>query len=110
MTLMLAALAEAVVDAEPFDGFSQRKIKNYYLLNPEESGDRHFKLLLSQTDKDSLTAIVGDGEKPRHPSLRITENCELFERWIGEGKVELPTLCKGLAKLVVVDIALTRDQ
>ena len=30
--------------------------------------------------------------------------------WIGEGKVELATLCRGLAKLVVVDIALTRDQ
>ena len=34
----------------------------------------------------------------------------MFEKWIAEGKVELATLCKGLAKLVVVDIALTRDQ
>jgi len=44
VTLMLAALAEAVADGEPFDGFSQRKIRNYFLLNPEESGDRNFKL------------------------------------------------------------------
>ena len=64
VSLLLAALAEAVADDEPFDGFSQRKIRNYYLLNPEESGDRHFKLLLSQTDKASLTAIVGDTEQP----------------------------------------------
>ena len=110
VSLLLAALAKAVAEGEPFDGFSQRKIKNYYLLNPEESGERHFKLLLSQTDKASLMAIVGDGEEPQHPSLRITENFELFKKWIAEGKVELATLCKGLAKLVVVDIALTRDQ
>ena len=110
MSLLLAALAKTVVEGEPFDGFSQRKIKNYYLLNPEESDERRFKLLLSQTDKDSLTAIVSDGEEPQHPSLRITENFELFEKWIAEDKVELATLCKGLMKLVVVDIALTRDQ
>ena len=35
LTLLLTALAEAVDDTEPFDGFSQRKIRNYYLLNPE---------------------------------------------------------------------------
>jgi uncharacterized protein with ParB-like and HNH nuclease domain/predicted transport protein len=110
VSLLLAALAKGVGDAEPFDGFSQRKIKNYYLLNPEETGERHFKLLLSQTDKASLTALVGDGEAPQHPSIRITANFESFKRWIGEGKAELATLCRGLAKLVVVDIALTRDQ
>ncbi|MDP3089115.1 MAG: DUF262 and DUF1524 domain-containing protein [Nitrospira sp.] len=110
VSLLLAALAKAVGEGEPFDGFSQRKIKNYYLLNPEESGERHFKLLLSQTDKASLTAIVGNEESPQHPSLRITANYGSFEKWIAEDKVELATLCKGLAKLVVVDIALTRDQ
>jgi len=110
VSLLLAALAKAVADTEPFDGFSQRKITNYYLLNPEESGERHFKLLLSKTDKDSLTAIVGDGEEPQHPSLRIRANFELFKKWIADGSVELATVCRGLAKLVVVDIALTRDQ
>jgi len=110
VSLLLAALAKAIGDTEPFDGFSQRKITNYYLLNPEETGERHFKLLLSQTDKDSLTAIVGDGEEPQEPSLRIKANFELFTKWIADGSVELATVCRGLAKLIVVDIALTRDQ
>jgi uncharacterized protein with ParB-like and HNH nuclease domain/predicted transport protein len=110
VSLLLAALAKAVAESEPFDGFSQRKIKNYYLLNPEETGERHYKLLLSQTDKASLTAIVGDGEQPQQSSLRIKANFESFERWITEEKVDLAILCKGIAKLVVVDIALTRDQ
>lgn len=110
VSLLLAALAKAVAESEPYDGFSQRKIKHYYLLNPEESGERHFKLLLSQTDKGSLTAIVSDGEKPQQQSLRVTANFESFSKWIAENKVELATLCKGLAKLVVVDVALNRDQ
>jgi len=110
VTLMLAALAEAVADGEPFDGFSKRKIRNYFLLNPEESGDRHFKLLLTQTDKASLTAIVGGEEQPKEFSLRVKENHALFMRWINEANVDLASLCNGLAKLVVVDIALSRDQ
>ena len=48
VTLLLAALAELVGDEEPFDGFSKRKITNYYLVNPEETDERHFKLILSQ--------------------------------------------------------------
>lgn len=56
VTLLLAALAKAVGDAEIVGGFSTRKLRNYYLLNPEESGERHFKLLLSQTDKKTLSA------------------------------------------------------
>lgn len=110
VTLLLATLANVVGDEEPFDGFSQRKIKNYYLLNPEETGERHFKLLLSQTDKTSLNALVGDGELPQQPSVRVMANYKLFESWIKTENVDLAVVCKGLAKLVVVDVALTRDQ
>lgn len=110
VSLLLAALAEAVEDSEPFDGFSQRKIRNYYLLNPEETGERHYKLLLSQTDKTTLTALVGNEQQPQQPSIRINANFESFKRWLGDAKVDLMTVCRGLAKLVVVDIALTRDQ
>lgn len=115
LTLILAALAQAVdkldeTKREPVDGFSPRKIRNYYLLNPEEEGDRHHKLILSQTDKASLIAIVGDSEQPKEYSLRVTENFALFESWIAACNGNLVPVCKGLAKLVVVDIALSRDQ
>ena len=29
---------------EPVDGFSPRKLRNYYMVNPEEEGERHYKL------------------------------------------------------------------
>ncbi|MFT6508764.1 MAG: hypothetical protein ACJAVO_000177 [Parvibaculaceae bacterium] len=110
VTLLLAALASALGDEEPVDGFSARKLRNYYLLNPEETGERHYKLLLSQTDKKTLKAIVGGKEQPAEHSIRVTENFALFEELIAGCKGDLEAVCNGLAKLVVVDIALNRDQ
>ncbi|WP_164119189.1 DUF262 domain-containing protein [Sphingorhabdus sp. Alg239-R122] len=110
VTLLLAALAAAISEDEPIDGFSARKLRNYYLLNPEEEGERHFKLLLSQTDKDSLTSIVSQKELHSEKSVRVMENFELFQSLIAGMGNNLEKLCKGLAKLVVVDIALSRDQ
>ena len=49
--LILEALARHVGDEEPVGGFSASKLREYYLLNRLESGDRRFKLLLTQTDK-----------------------------------------------------------
>ncbi len=110
VSLLLAALAEAIGEEEPFEGFTSRKIRNYFLLNTEETGDRHYKLLLSQTDKASLTAIAGQKEMPKERSLRVTENFGLFKTWLTQGKTDLATVCKGIAKLVIVDIALNREQ
>ena len=59
VTLLLAALADTLGDEEPVEGFSKEKILYYYLLNHLEKGDRHYKLLLSQTDKNSLLHILG---------------------------------------------------
>jgi uncharacterized protein with ParB-like and HNH nuclease domain/predicted transport protein len=110
VTLLLAALAEVAGEDELFDGFTARKIRNYYLLNPEEDGERYFKLLLSQTDKETLKAVVGCKELPNEHSIRIKENHSLFKEWLEKPNTDLKTICRGLAKLVVVDIALNRDQ
>ncbi len=110
VSLLLSALADAVDGSEPFDGFSKRKIRNYFLLNPEESDERQYKLLLSQTDKETLKALVLGNPQPHNHSLRITENHSLFKKWIKNSDADLAIICKGIAKLVVVDIALSRDQ
>jgi len=115
MALLIAALAKALEnlleeDREPVAGFSPRKLRNYYLINPYEEGEWHYKLILSQTDRDSLIAVVAGNERPKEYSRRIAENHRLFEAWIAGCKGDLTGLCKGIAKLMVVDIALSRDQ
>jgi uncharacterized protein with ParB-like and HNH nuclease domain/predicted transport protein len=110
ISLILEALAEQVKEYEPVDGFSAKKIRHYYLLNPLESGEKGFKLLLTQTDKDSLLALMQQKTMPKDHSIRIKENFEFFKTKIAGLGGNLASLCKGLAKLVVVDISLNRDQ
>jgi uncharacterized protein with ParB-like and HNH nuclease domain/predicted transport protein len=113
VTLLIESLARALEKngtTEPLDGFSPSKLRNRHLRDPEEEGERHYKLMLSQTDRTSLMAIVDGSEQPKEHSLRVKENFALFESWIVACKGDLVPVCKGLAKLVVVDIALSRDQ
>lgn len=110
VTLILEALARQLGDSEPVDGFSAKKLRSYYLLNPLEKGERGFKLLLTQTDKASMLALVQQKAQPSDQSLRVTENFAFFEEQVKNLGADLPALCHGLAKLVVVDIALSRDQ
>ena len=108
--LILEALARRVHDGEPVNGFSARKIRSYYLLNPLEDGERRFKLLLTQTDKQSLLALLQHGSPPTDPSLRIAENFTFFEKCVQTHEADLRAVCNGLSKLMIVDIVLTRDQ
>jgi len=110
VSLLIEALARALGDSEPVDGFSAAKLRHYYLSNPLESGDRYFKLLLSQTDNASIKAIVKQSELPKEQSLRVMQNFALFTELLKTQKHDYATVCRGLAKLVVVDVALSRDQ
>jgi uncharacterized protein with ParB-like and HNH nuclease domain/predicted transport protein len=106
--LIIEALARYLGDTEPVDGFSAKKLRSYYLLNPLEDGERAFKLLLTQTDKQSLLALVQQKPLPAEPSLRVKDNFAFFDEHVQSLGSDLAPLCKGLAKLVIVDIALSR--
>lgn len=110
ITLLLEALARALGDTEPVDGFSAKKLRHYYLLNPLEEGERGYKLLLTQTDKNSLLALVNQRKLPQEHSVRIDENFTFFRKQISKLNGDLTILCHGLAKLLIVDISLSRDQ
>ena len=110
VSLIIEALARKLGNTELIDGFSADKLRNYYLFNPYENGERRYKLLLTQTDKQTLLSII-DREKPmpKDYSLRIKENFDFFENKINKLGDNLEPLCKGLVKLMVVEIALSRD-
>lgn len=113
ISLLIAALADKLDclpsgNQENLEGFSPRKLRNYYLRNTEEEGEKHYKLILSKTDKESMIAIVDKTDKPRDHSHKIYKNYALFREWLEEERLEV--VCMGIAKLIVVDIALSRDQ
>ena len=117
VTLLLSALAKALSELpeeqeEPFEGFSPAKIRQYYLTNPLEKGDKRFKLLLSDTDRATLMAVVDPNVAvpPPEPSIRIQENHQFFLEQLRAPTVDLAVVCRGISKLLVVDVALSRDQ
>ncbi|GHR98230.1 hypothetical protein VN0754_07640 [Helicobacter pylori] len=82
-----------------------------YLINSGNDGDKKFRLILSESDKDTLLFLIDkDRRKPSEPSLKIVENFKLFEEWIRKNTDKLETIFKGLEKLMIVWIALTKGE
>jgi len=112
VSLLLAALAAHLEtlpenQQEPLEGFSPKKLRGRYLSNGDEDGDRFFKLILSQTDREALKAIVRQSPITGQSS-RVIDSFDLFIAKLSTPEVDILALCKGLRKLVVVDVTLTR--
>jgi uncharacterized protein with ParB-like and HNH nuclease domain/predicted transport protein len=109
LMLLMEALARKLGDTEPVPGFSAAKLRTYYLLNTLEHGDLHYKLLLTQTDKTTLKAILDQQPMPQDGSIRVQSNFELFTQLLEDAK-SVEVVCRGLDKLIMVDISLTRNE
>ena len=112
LTLLIAALHEVMSEdeQEPFEGFSRKKLKNYYLVHPDEAGKRSRRLILSETDRDTLFAIIDGRGLPDNYSRRIVSNFRFFRTCIATSGDIIKTVCCGLSKLLVVHIALSRER
>lgn len=112
ITLLLIALRDHLNDEDEFlEKFSRQKIQKRYLINSDEKGDKKFKLILSEPDRDTLLSLIDENRrKPSEPSLKIMENFKLFEEWISKNTDKLETIFKGLEKLMIVYIALKKEK
>lgn len=89
----------------------KRKEIESYLINSNKDGDKKFRLILSESDKDTLLSLIDKNKrKPSEPSLKIMENFKLFEEWIRKNTDKLETIFKGLEKLMIVWIALKKGK
>ena len=107
VSLLIAALAQAVGEQEFIEGFNQAQLRGFYLTNPLLSGEKRYKLILSQTDNETLRAIIDNKPQPENYSVRVQENFAFFQDKLRDASI-LETVCKGLSKLIVVDISLQR--
>ncbi|MFP6183047.1 DUF262 domain-containing protein [Helicobacter pylori] len=111
MLLFIALRNHLNDEDELLEKFSRQKIQNRYLINSDEKGDKKFKLILSESDRDTLLSLIDkDRRKPSELSLKIMENFKLFEEWIRKNTDKLETIFKGLDKLMVVEISLERGK
>ncbi len=105
ITLLLIALKDHLNDE-----VKRKEIENHYLINSDEKGDKKFRLILSESDKDTLLSLIDkDRRKPSEPSSKIVENFKLFEEWVSNTD-KLETIFKGLDKLMIVEIALEKEK
>ncbi|GAA8480977.1 DUF262 and DUF1524 domain-containing protein [Helicobacter pylori] len=111
ITLLLIALRNhSSEEVEILEKFSREKIESY-LINSNKDGDKKFKLILSEPDRDTLLSLIDkDRRKPSEPSSKIMENFKLFEEWIRKNTDKLETIFKGLEKLMIVWIALKKEK
>ncbi|GHP90558.1 DUF262 and DUF1524 domain-containing protein [Helicobacter pylori] len=103
ITLLFIALRDHWSD-------KRKEIEDHYLINSDKDGDKRFRLILSESDKDTLLSLIDkDRRKPSEPSSKIVENFKLFEEWVSNTD-ELETIFKGLEKLMIVEIALDKEK
>ncbi|MGL2366204.1 GmrSD restriction endonuclease domain-containing protein [Helicobacter pylori] len=112
ITLLFIALRNHLSDeVKILEKFSRKEIENRYPINSNRDGDKKFRLILSESDKDTLLFLIDENKrKPSELSLKIMENFKLFEKWISENTDKLETICKGLEKLMIVWIALEKGK
>lgn len=84
------------------------KLQNYYLLNAEEDGELHYKLLLTKKDKDTFINLIKGVETNENSSLRIIENYNFFRNKINQTNVV--DIYNGVLRLFIVDVALEKDK
>lgn len=112
LIIALARLSKREPDREL--AFSYEEIiDDGYLVNKHKRGDDHYKLALSQGDRDTLRSLVDGLSNEDVPvsegSARILENLAFFERSVRD--IEDPDLVwAGLQRLEVVSISLTQGQ
>ncbi|MFT2649359.1 DUF262 domain-containing protein [Helicobacter pylori] len=103
ITLLFIALRNHLSD-------KRKEIVDHYLINSDKDGDKKFRLILSDSDKDTLLSLIDkDRRKPSEPSSKIVENFKLFEEWVSNTN-KLETIFKGLEKLMIVEIALEKEK
>ncbi|KHL84951.1 hypothetical protein HPY173_03525 [Helicobacter pylori] len=112
ITLLFIALRNHLSEeVEILEKFSRQKIQNRYLINSNKDGDNKFRLILSESDRDTLLSLIDKNRrKPSELSLKIMENFKLFEEWIRKNTDKLETIFKGLEKLMIVWIALKKEK
>ena len=112
LTLLLVALRDHIRDTAWSGGEDSPTcaiIDNQFLKNPDEQGERHYKLQLRRADNAQLRALV-DGKKldaiESNSSERIESAYNYFRRMLNQLEVDIDAVWQGIVNLKIVDVTL----
>ena len=106
LSLLLAAFGKALDENNDGEDITKNKINNYFLFNSDETGEKRYKLVLTQSDKETLASILDGQEHPKNYSKNIVNNYKFFQDKFTKNNVDLDALYQGIGKLIIVDISL----
>jgi uncharacterized protein with ParB-like and HNH nuclease domain len=109
VVLLLIALRNRLAELGDTETVGELEIETDYLFNTVKSQER-YKLLLTQTDQETLKALLDRQTPPVHHSIRIVENFKYFAEKMAEPQTELDIVFRGLMKLFVVDVVLKENE
>lgn len=111
LTLLLSAFSKVLEEQSADIGIRRRQIQNYYLFNSEEIDEMRYKLMLTRSDKETLTRILNDKEEDEfeNPARRLLANHQFFLDQLRKPSTDLEQIYQGIRKLIIVDISLDRD-
>ncbi len=111
LSLLLLALAKAAKESVTSLNTSHEEIYDSYLINKWGKDDQRYKLLLTQSDKDTLIALIDDPDRAQStlPTNRVLENYLYFENRVRRGDVDPLTLYEGIGRLMIVEISLDKE-
>ena len=108
LTLLLIALRDYAI-ANPEDTtINANRINNKLLSNNDEDGNDRHKLLLTETDRDTLIDLVQQKPKKPNASERIITNYNYFVGKIKDMELAPAEVYESIGKLQIVNITLDR--
>ena len=115
LSLLLSALSNTIKEEDI--GITPIELKNNYLFNEGKKEELRYKQILTQSDKETLIHLLESRELlPQDPSPLLVKNNRFFEKMLKDivdganENINLNTVCTGLEKLMIVDIALDRTE
>jgi uncharacterized protein with ParB-like and HNH nuclease domain/predicted transport protein len=109
LSLLLLALSREIAKTNDDPDNSSHAISEYYLFNHLMRGDLRYKLMLTQSDKETYINLLENREPPKSASHRILENYQFFEDAVQKCDLDYERILHGINKLVVVDVSLDRN-
>lgn len=86
------------------DDTSADEIEKEYLLNIDKEDEKHYKLILTRSDKETLFSVIKARDYPKDYSENIRENYEYFLNLLEEYNID--EIFQGILKLSIIDVSL----
>lgn len=111
LSLLFLALKSNLDESKDTYSFTANQIEEQFLINKYSNDvERKIKLQLTRHDKEIFNKLVsGEELNSREQSSRVYKNYKFFNDQIKVDEINLNDLFNGIKKLIIVDIALDRE-